>query len=77
MAEEMRTGGEPNPPTSIPVPSTGGSNPLDMILLKPKPSPVLSARARLEELIGRDFARFLIASLSEATAAPADPRRGS
>ena len=42
--------------------------------LDPPPQPT-SARARLEELLGRDFTEFLLDALSESHAYPG--RRGS
>ena len=37
-----------------------------MMILKLKPPPVVTPQVRLEELLGRELARFLIASLSDS-----------
>jgi len=62
----MSFGGEPVPSDSTPTQPEPNVTPYEMSTRKCKAEPVVSPQARLEALIGREFARFLIASLSEA-----------
>jgi hypothetical protein len=61
---KMSSAIEPLPPDAEWLPDMTTHDRLTMLLLKPELPTATSGQARLEELIGREFARFLIASIS-------------